>query len=177
MKPLYYLLIISVLTSCATLKLDKLVGGQIELTKENLILLNGKYNRISTRETESETGDLFWNLFTKGYNIGDKKLCNIELKVIDEKNIEVTLMKNDSLIKSKVLKGKIKNGYFEFKKRVFILPTIFLNTFRTTKFRVGILENYNLTTDYNQISFGTGFVIIPFYEKENEKNFEYDKIN
>lgn len=177
MKPLYYLLIISIFNSCATLKSDKLVDGQIKLTNENLNLLNGKYSRISTSETESETGDLFWNLYTKGYNVGEKKLCNVELKVIDEKKIEVSLMKNDSLIKSKILKGKIKNGYFEFKKRTFILPTIFLNTFRTTKFRVGILENSNLTTDYSQVSFGTGFVIIPFYEKENEPNFEYGKVN
>lgn len=75
------------------------------------------------------------------------------------------------------MKGKIKNGYFEMKRRVFFIPTIYLNVFRTTKFRIGILENDNLTTDYNQIAWGTGFVIIPFFDKEKEPDFEYKKIN
>jgi len=162
------------MSSCAALKPDKYVNGQIELTNKNLNLLNGKYSRISANQSKS--GDLFWNLYTKGYNLGDEKLCYVKLNVINNKRIEVSLLKNDSLIKSKILKGKIKNGYFEFRKRILVLPTIFLNTFRTTKFRIGILNNSNLTTDYNQISWGTGFVVVPFYEKEIEPNFEYEKI-
>ena len=86
-------------------------------------------------------------------------------------------MKNDSIIKSKVLKGKIKNGYFEMKRRVFFVPTIYLNIFRTTKFRIGLLENNNLTTDYKQLAWGTRFVIIPFVDNEKEPDFEYKKLN
>jgi hypothetical protein len=85
-------------------------------------------------------------------------------------------MKNDSILKSKVVKGKLKNGYFEMKRRVFFIPTIYLNVFRTTKFRLGLLDNQSITTDYKQITWGTGFVIIPFFDKEEEPNFEYRKL-
>ena len=177
MKPLNFLLLITILTSCATLKSDKYVDGQIELTKENLNLLNGKYSRNPVNQSEKWKGDLFWNFYTRGYNVGADSLCAIKLKVIDEKHLDVTIMKNDSIIKSKVLKGKIKNGYFEMKRRVFFIPTIYLNVFRTTKFRIGLLENENLTTDYKQIAWGTGFVIIPFFDKEKDPDFEYGKLN
>lgn len=177
MRTLYFLLIISILTSCATLKSDKYVDGQIELTNQNLNLINGKYTRNPVNQSEKWKGDLFWNFYTRGYNVGADSLCAVELKIIDERRLNVTIMKNDSIIKSKILKGKIKNGYFEMKRRVFFIPTIYLNVFRTTKFRIGILENDNLTTDYNQIAWGTGFVIIPFFDKEKEPDFEYKKIN
>lgn len=177
MKQLYFLLTIFTLTSCATLKSDKYVDGQVELTKENLNLLNGKYSRQHLNPLEKRKGDLFWNFYTRGYNVGADSLCSVSIKVVDERSLYVTLLKNDSIIKSKVIKGKLKNGYFEMKRRVFFVPTIFLNIFRTTKFRLGLLENQNLTTDYNQIAWGTGFVIIPFIEKEKEPDFEYRKLN
>jgi len=176
-KSLYFLLLISIFTSCATLKSDKYVNGQIELTKENLNLLNGKYTRNPINQSEKWKGDLFWNFYTRGYNVGADSICAVELKIVDEKHLNVTLLKNDSIVKSKTLKGKIKDGYFEMRQRKFIVPAVFLNIFRTTKFRIGLLENKNLTTDYKQIAWGTGFVIIPFFDKEREPDFEYKKIN
>ncbi len=171
------MLLISIFTSCASLKSDKFVDGQIELTKQNLTLINGKYARNPVNQSENWKGDLFWNFYTRGYNVGADSLCAVELKVIDEKHLDVTLMKNDSIIKSKVLKGKIKNGYFEMKRRVFFVPALYLNVFRTTKFRIGLLENENLTTDYKQVAFGTGFFVIPFFNKEKEFDFEFGKID
>ena len=171
------MLLISIFTSCASLKSDKFVDGQIELTKQNLTSINGKYTRNPVNQSEKWKGDLFWNFYTRGFNVGADSLCAVELNIIDERRLNVTIMKNDSIIKSKVLKGKIKNGYFEMKRRVFFIPTIYLNVFRTTKFRIGLLENNNLTTDYKQVSWGTGFVIIPFINNEKEPDFEYKKLN
>ena len=164
------------LTFCATLKSDKLVDGQIELTKENLNLLIGNYSRKPVNQPEKWKGDLFWDFTTRGYNIGADSLCSVKIKVVNEKSLNITLMKNDSILKSKVVKGKLKNGYFEMKRRVFFIPTIYLNVFRTTKFRLGLLDNQSITTDYKQITWGTGFVIIPFFDKEEEPNFEYRKL-
>ena len=120
---------------------------------------------------------MFWNFYTRGYNVGADSLCAVKLKVIDDQHLGVTLVKNDSIIKSKVLNGKIRNGYFEMNRRLFFVPTLYLNIFRTTKFRIGLLEGGNLTTDYKQIAIGTGFLIIPFHEVEKELDFEYKKIN
>ena len=177
MKKIFFLILICFLTSCATLKPDKFVDGQIEMTKENLSLLNGKYSREPMYQTEKWKGGLFWNFYTRGYNVGAHSLCAVDLKVIDEKRLHVTLMKNDSIIRAKVLKGKVKNGYFEMNRRILFIPAIFINVFRTTKFRIGLLENNNLTTDYKQIAWGTGLVIIPFFNKEKEFDFEYEKVN
>jgi hypothetical protein len=173
MKSILFLLAISIFGSCASFKSDKFVDGQIELNKENLKLINGKY----TRNPINWDGDLFWNFYTRGYNVGTQSSCSVDLRLIDQKHLTVTLMQNDSIIKSKVLKGKLKNGYFEMKRRVFIAPAIFFNIFRTIKFRFGILENGNLTTDYLQKAWGTEFVIFPFFNKEEEFDYEYKKIN
>lgn len=108
------------LTSCATLKSDKFVDGQIELTKENLNLLNGNYSRIPVNQSEKREGDLFWNFTNRGYNVGADSLCSVKIRVVNENRLDITLLKNDSIIKSKVVKGKLKNGYFEIKRRVFL---------------------------------------------------------
>ena len=171
----YYSIIICLLGSCATLKSDQFVEKQIALTKDNLELLNGKYSRASITRPNRYGGDLFGNFYDRGFNIGADSLCFVDIKVIDKKHLKVNLLKEDSIIKSKVLKGKIKNGYFEMRRKKLVVPTLYLNVFRTSKFRVGLLENNNLTTDYKQISWGTGFFIIPFYEKEAEFDFEYKK--
>jgi hypothetical protein len=177
MKIIYFPLFVSVLSSCAILKSDKFIDGQIELSEKNIDLLNGEYMRASINPTEKPKGDLFWNFYTTGYSLRADSLYSVTLKVIDGNHLNVTLLKSDSVIKSKTLKGKLKNGYFEMKRRKFIVPAIFLNIFRTTKFRIGLLENNNLTTDYKQISWGTVFVVIPFHDKETEPNFEYQKLN
>lgn len=175
-KIILTLLLISILTSCATLKSDEYVAGQIEITKENLTLLNGIYSREPINQSEKWKGDLFWNFYTRGIQ-GIDSLCAVKLKVVNEKKLAVTLLRNDTIVKSKVMRGKIKNGYFEMNRRVFFVPTIFLNVFRTSKFRIGVLENKNLTTDQKEIAFGTGFVIIPFFDNEKEMDFEYEKKN
>jgi len=169
----YSVIFICFLSSCATLKSDQFVDNQIKLTKDNIELLNGKYSRESITILNKQSGDLFWNFYTRGYNVGADSLCFVDIKVVDEKHLIVTLLKNDSIVKSKTLKGKIEDGYFEMRQRKFIVPAVFFNIFRTTKFRVGLLESKNLTTDYKQISWGTGYIIFPFYVKETEPDFEY----
>ena len=88
MKSIYLVILISVLASCASLKSDKFVEGQIELTKQNLTSINGKYTRNNVNKSEKWEGDLFWNFYTRGYNVGADSLCAVELKVIDEKRFE-----------------------------------------------------------------------------------------
>src|SRR5690606_22996585 len=97
--------------------------------------------------------------------------------VVNSKKVEVTILKDDSILKSYKMRGKIKNGYFEGRRKYLFVPTIYLNVFRTRKFRFGILENNNLITDFKEVAFGTGFVVIPFYDKTLNSNVEYKKID
>lgn len=71
-------------TSCATLKPDQFVENQIEATKDNLELLNGKYSRKSINDSNRQSGDLFWNFFTRGYNLETDGSYFVNIKVIDE---------------------------------------------------------------------------------------------
>ncbi len=62
------------------------------------------------------------------------------------------LAENSGIIKTKKIKGKLKNGYFELKRNHLLIPIIFTNLYRNRKFRLGLLNNGNLITDYNEIS-------------------------
>ncbi len=175
----YLLLIMIVWVSCATLKKDKLVEGQVWLTNKNLYLINGRYNRISI---DSTSYDLFYKFLGGGgyvfwENEKDLNLNNsISLKVLDHKRIKATLFKNDSIVKTKILRGRLKSGYFELRRGYHIIPIIFFNSFGTHKIRIGLLGNSNLTTDYKEIFFGTFPVIIPFYNKNYAPKVEYKRL-
>jgi hypothetical protein len=62
------------------------------------------------------------------------------------------------------------------RRNTLIIPAIIVNVFRTIKFRLGILEDGNLTTDYREVAFGTVFIIIPVYYDEKREDLEFQKI-
>lgn len=176
-RPILFFLIAACIMnlSCATLKPDKFVDGQVRVTAGNLNLLEGKYSRSAVVEPEKGKSDLFWNFYAKGYNVGPDNLCSVTLEIINQDHLKVTLYKNDSIIKAKTLKGKVRNGYFEMNRRVLIIPVLFMNLVRTSKFRIGLLKEGDITTDYKDVSWGTVYFIIPFLERRKEIDAEYPK--
>lgn len=173
---LYGICILFTVSACATLKTSPISEHRIKLSEDSLALLNGTYSRTSLTKFNTATGDLFWNFYTRGYAIESDSLYAVTIEVLDATHINVSLFENDRMLRSKTLRGKLKNGYFEMRLRKFILPAVYLNCCRSTKFRIGLQENMHLITDYEQISWGTGFVLIPFYNKETAFNIEYERI-
>jgi hypothetical protein len=167
------------MASCASFQSAKFQLQQIGINKQNYHLLNGRYSRqIIKKDAHPNNGDdLFWNFFQKGrhHMIKDENICSVQLLALNPKRLKVTYLKNDTIIISRIMKGRIKNGYFELNRNYLILPTIIFNICRTIKFRVGVLENGNLTADYREVAFGTGFVIIPFYTDDKEMDNEFQK--
>jgi hypothetical protein len=171
---LLFILIIS-LSSCSTLKKANINERIINLSLENRELIDGKYNVNSLNSQNGIEGDLYWNIFDKGYNKLDT-IEFIEFRTIDDRQILVNHYDGETIVKSKIFKGKYKNGYFQFKRKWLVIPGIFVNLYRNRIFRIGVLTNGNIITDYNQISFGTVVFIWPFFERKQKFNFEFKKI-
>lgn len=188
MKKIISILLLTMLfTSCSCLK-KSIDSNGIILNESNLTLLNGKYERKleQLNENSSSIGDLDWIFFSNSYSniFKEDKGLNLnsntdffELKVIDKNKILVSYIDGNDTIRSKIRKGKIKNGYFEFKRKHLFLPFILTNFYRDSKFRIKLSHNGDLVTDYNQISFGTVYFIIPFYDKEKEYNLIFKRVD
>jgi len=160
-------------SSCSCLKTNYNSSNSIVLTESNITLLEGKYERFSTQQGNN-AGDLYWTFFDRGYNSrGNTEF--FELIVINKNKLKVLYVDEYEVIKDKVMKGRIKNGYFEFKRKYLFIPGIFVNLYRDSKFRIRLTKDNNLLADYKQISFGTSYVIIPFYENEKENNMIFMK--
>ena len=184
MKQVTIFLLFLLLSSCSSLRKKADNSDHIILTETNLTLLDGRYERKSVQlNKDSAHGDLYWNLFANTYSFGNEKGLNlkgdtnfVQLKVINEKRILVSHINGNEILTSKIMKGKIKDGYFEFRRIYLFIPMVFVNVYRDSKFRVGLLEDNNLTADFKQISFGTSFVIFPFHEKIEQENKIFKRI-
>jgi hypothetical protein len=175
MKLLRLILILVLFCSCSTLKKSVKPESFIELTPANIGLINGRYEVNSTRNIRSNVDDLHWIIFDRGYN---KKNSTefIKLKSLSCKKILITHYDGDSIVKSKIFHGKIKDGYFQFRRKWLVIPMIIANLYRNRMLRIGILENNDLTTDYGQISFELFYFIIPGYSNEHSNNSEFKRI-
>lgn len=176
MKYLVVLLLSNLLFfgSCSGLKNNVNRTDQVMLNSSNFKLLDGTYESKSVRSKE----DLYWYAFegVMNYQSYADSTGSITFKVIDKKHIEVSYVKRDTLVKRKIIKGKIKNGYFIFNRKYLFIPMLFTNLYRDRTFRVGLLENGNMITDYNLVSFGTAMIIFPFRENTREYNVEFRRI-
>jgi hypothetical protein len=173
-KVLLLISIIILFSSCYTLRNNVKHEDFIELTTLNIGLLNGRYEVNSIVNQDSVISNLYWNIFDRGYN-KKNSIEYIKLRVINNKKISVTHFDGDSIVREKTFKGKISDGYFQFKKKQLIIPAIFVNLYRSRVFRIGLKENKNLTADYHEISLGTTVFIFPFCDKKQESNVEFKR--
>ena len=177
MKNLLFLFsTVIVFSSCSSLRKCHKNPDLIEITETNYELLNGTYTDDSFQNKDSIKGNLHWDFFDRGYN-NVNLTEHIKLTMINEKTIRVNYYDGDSIVRTKEFNGKIKDGYFNLKRKYFIMPALYVNAFRNRKFRIGILSNNNLITDYHQILFGTVFFLYPVGENVKEYDVEFERIN
>lgn len=186
MKYLKILLIVFCLGlffSCATFKENRTSEYLTELTETNIELLNGTY-----QHNEDKTPlplDYFWGSFykMKEYQsvyelVYEQKLpYYVNLNAINSKEIGVKIYVDGNLLKSYIIKGKIKNGYFEQSRKTFIIPAFMINSYYSSKFRNGLLENGNVVTDFKKYNFGTVYLFYPYNNSDNSINVEHTRIN
>lgn len=109
-------------------------------------------------------------------NLEERPSYNITLKVIDKKKIQPTLYVNETFIKSYIIKGRIKNGYFEQNRKVYIIPVILLNQYHSSKFRIGLLKNNNVITDYKKIELSNYYFFGFTDDNYSYYNIEHQKV-
>jgi len=171
------------LSSCSSLKNCIDNPDRIVLDNSNYKLIEGKYSIKSIDDKGSFGLDSYilgnnLSYLFKRYDKDNRSESShyVEFEFVDEKTLNVTYIENSGTLKTKKIKGKLKNGYFEFKRNHLIIPIILANLFRNRQFRIGLLNNGNLITDFNEISFGTFIVIIPFFENSKDFDVEFERI-
>ncbi|PLX15224.1 MAG: hypothetical protein C0599_17095 [Salinivirgaceae bacterium] len=101
------------------------------LDKTNFNDLNGSYHNTQDTVYWNMNPNLFsilrWNnkLTTRLPFKNNKELYvadEIKLSFINHKNLNISVIKNDTLITSKTFKGKLKNGFFQFRTNISLLP-------------------------------------------------------
>lgn len=112
------------LASCSSLRKASINQDRIVITDTTINLLIGKYIESSTDSISNSKTHLASNIFDRGYNPISKRDF-VEIEIIDNRRIKVSYWDSITLIKSKVFKGKLKNGYFVFKRRYLIIPMVF----------------------------------------------------
>jgi len=164
-----------IIFSCSSLRNANDNQNKINLVDTNIISLAGRYE-VSVKDTFREkNASLTWDIFDRGYNPKSNHDF-IEIEIQSSRQIKVSYWDSLTLIKSKAFKGRLKNGYFNFKRRYLIAPTIVINLYRNRVLRIGLLPNKNLITDYHQISLGTFYLILPYLERKKEYAVEFKRI-
>lgn len=170
-----------VMCSCATLKNAPTVANRVELTTDNLHLINGTYQNNTTNTPY--TSEFFWGSFFRkkesvvayGKDSKEKPPFFITLKAINKKRINATVTVNDSVLKIIKIRGRIKNGYFEQNRKMYVIPIAIFNVAYASKFRIGLLSNSNVTTDFKKVEAGTVYFFQPFNNSGDSYNLEHKK--
>jgi len=173
-KLLFFLSSIFLFISCASFRDFENNENLKILTKENLELLNGSYANTRRIPPLNDYEDIFSDKRRKAEVIGEYYSL---VKVIDDKRIKVDVYKGDTIKNTFKLRGKIKNGYFELRRKYFLLPAIIVTGYSSAKFRIGILKDNTLVTDSKKISFGLGYFVYPYGEVIKNVNIKHKRID
>ncbi len=143
------------LASCiTTLKPPTPNNDRQPLSEATISKLNGDYD-VQSKKSYNITLD-FALTFDK-----DPNLTKVTIETIDGKHIRAKLYNRDSLIISRIIKGKIKDDYFVFTRRNVSPFWFIINGFGKKTARLGVLNNGDLIADSRHVIVGT-IIILPF---------------
>lgn len=146
------------LFSCSTLKQVEKNTNQSSLNDKNFSNINGDYD-IFTTDTATTTLDLALTL-EKYWWFDRKENYKLSLKVIDNRHLQTDIYKNDSLITTKILTGKLQNDFFVIKKTKILFFYFLINGFGNLTTRIGQLKSGELLIDSHTFKVAT-LIIIP----------------
>ncbi len=130
-----------------------------KLNKDNFYLLEGIY-----QSKDSSKHAVFWNkAFLKEdffKSKSDSQINKFQIQFINERKIKLSFLKRNKSIESKIIKGKLKDGLFIFKRQVEIkgIPPLFWAHFDQIS-AIGIFEEKKLILFVN--STGMVYMIGP----------------
>lgn len=148
--------LVTYLCSCNSLKPITQNNLLQTLSSNELSKLDGDYEIIST--------DTSYPTLARALTFTDKKVLKnfnhidqlarkdfrINVKSLDEKHLKVTLYSQNKIVKTKTLKGKVSDNYFQFKMRK-ISPVspfdLILSLYKKQENRIGLTKNGELLLD------------------------------
>jgi hypothetical protein len=156
------------LTSCYSLKPVVPYFEHLQtLTPDNLRIFDGDYNVFSNDTSYWTSEDALINADVFNYEQRPVNCDRVRLKAISRNRMEVSVFKDGTIIKKRIIKGRITNNYFEFRLRKFTILYIVFNGISFTHTRISLLKNGDLTADCYAGGFLT-LVIVPTFGSGDE---------
>lgn len=156
-------------SSCISTKWYKTLENKSALN-DDLARLNGIYSNMpesysDTVDFNRNPYDLYQLLFKsdKGYEYDEPRNYsgNIKIEAVSDRKIKASYIIGDTIIKEKIISGKLKHDVFSVKRKVFALFLIVFNFYKESKSSIyldanGDLVVYNAIDAYGQILFASG---------------------
>ena len=144
-----------------------------KLTEKNYKTINGNYSNHPERfigglkktpfnyHPDITALDLFGWTFdpNRVKHIKENKKEHVNLEFINKKRLRMKLYRSDSLISEKIIKGKLKRGYFYSRQKKGIYPFVpLIFGYDFGRFRIGIKKN-NIIMDFYENTWVAGFMV------------------
>jgi hypothetical protein len=134
------------LTSCAPSLKPALTDSRRASLEVTLSKLDGSYSIYSlTRSTDRLDEILLFNIHR--FKKAPDSSAHVVLKSVDDQHIRATLYYKDSIIKTRILTGRIKGDYFEFTSRSIFHFWVVVNVIGVRNGRIGLLKGGDLITE------------------------------
>lgn len=152
----YSFCLLTCLCSCNSLKPITQNNLLQTLSSHELSKLDGDYEILST--------DTSYPTLARALTFTDKKVLNdfnhidqlvkndfrLNIKSLDERHLKVTLYRQNKIVKTKTIKGKLSDNYFQFKMTK-ISPVspffLILSLYKKQENRIGLTKNGELLLD------------------------------
>lgn len=153
---LCFFCLVAYLCSCNSLKPVTQNDLLQPLSSNELSKLDGDYEIIST--------DTSYPTLARALTFTDKKVLKnfnhidelarkdfrLNIQSLDEKHLKITLYSQNKIVKTKTLKGKVSDNYFQFKMKK-ISPVspfyLILSLYKRQENRIGLTKNEELLLD------------------------------
>ncbi|APY06878.1 hypothetical protein BWZ20_00560 [Winogradskyella sp. J14-2] len=116
MKKLLYIIIIPAFIGCTSVKNAQSNYDLAQIKNNNLKLFNGIYQN-KCEKCEAEICSLWSTIDYKSEKLEDWADLNVKLEVNDDFNLKAQLFRDNKIIDTQILEGKIANNYFQLKRQ------------------------------------------------------------
>ena len=156
MRQLNPILSILLLCSCSVLR-EGIHEPKAKLRVDSAQKLDGIYVNLPDtfkitefrgRSFSNQENHYLWNIFSTHTGKVDHSKwadCKVQVDFLSDKKAQVSLMYQDSIGQSRIIRGRLKDGYF-YKRPSFVIVPLFPLAFgyNTRRYRLGLDVNQNL---------------------------------
>lgn len=144
MKTIVYLVLGLLLCNCGGIRKYK-DGNQRLLTSPKLI--EGEYLNYNNDSLKVDYNSISGHMILNKKELDSTKYTSVKIKILDEKQLRLDFVKNDTALKSQTFKYRLrKNGFLKLRHnnlRVVGVPWLF-GGYRIAKYDLGLTKTNNL---------------------------------